>query len=185
MALTFLSLFDVIYSCLMLVTPFLAYIPQYRLIKRNNSTGSFSKLVCFFILLGSVSKIVFFFGEAYRITIFAQSIINVGLQVALLTAFYSIKEHKNKISETSLKSDNEIVSSTLSKSLALTFTMIVLFFYLDNEILTQIIGSLAAILEAVVALPQLLNNYRKKSVKSLRLVNKLDYGASLVCRRCA
>lgn len=184
------SVFEFIYSNLMVITPFLAYIPQYLLMKRNKCTGSFSKLVCYFLLLANISKIVFFFGEYYRFVIFLQALVISILQVYLLDIFYKINVatnqcYKNRFNKQTYNIKDGITFKILANLFALMFTQMAIFAYSNNIIITQVTGSISGFFEGIVAVPQCINNYRSKSVKSLRQVNKSHNGHSLVRRRRA
>ena len=164
---------DIIYSIAMVLTPILGYVPQYRLMNKNRSVGAFSKLVCYFLIISNVMRVIFWFGESYRFTIFLQSITILTLQVYLLRKCYEIEKeggiNKNKEKEFSIYHNNNTMPFTLLSHIFAFFCIyMAVFSYLDNMIVIQITGSVSAFFESFIAVPQFVNNLRSKSVKSLR-----------------
>jgi len=51
--------FRVTYQILSVVTPVLNYLPQYNLMSKTRSVGSFSPRICTLLLLSNLSRIVF------------------------------------------------------------------------------------------------------------------------------
>ena len=48
-----------VYCILTVVGPVLNYYPQYRLMDRNRSVGSFSKNVCYLLIVSSLLRVIF------------------------------------------------------------------------------------------------------------------------------
>lgn len=64
-----------------------------------------------------------------------------------------------------------VIDSTTRKILAVLFFYAVVFLSYPSPLVITITGALSALIEAVIPIPQLYNNYMHKSVESLRLAN--------------
>ena len=64
--------------------PVVGYIPQYQIIKKNQSLGGFSKKVCLILLLSQIMRIMFWFGREFEFALLLQSIVMIIAQLLLL-----------------------------------------------------------------------------------------------------
>lgn len=162
-----IEVFNDVYSVVMLLTPFLAYVPQYRLMRRNGATGSFSSLVSYFLLLTNVTKAAFFFGRPFSPPILLQTAVVFCLQVALLALYHTLdgQNHKTPYSGLPLR---RVLFRVLSRVFAVfAFTVGLLAFCADPAV-TSAVGAAAGVFEALVAVPQCVRNCRTRSVASVR-----------------
>jgi len=72
------------YTWFSVVGPFLNYYPQYHLMKKNNSVGSFNKIICYVMFFSAILRIIYFFGHQYDFCLFLQSCVMLFIQAFLL-----------------------------------------------------------------------------------------------------
>ena len=176
MAISVAGVLDIIYSVLMVVTPILNYYPQYRLMNKNKSIGTFSKLICYFLLISHILRIIFWFGENYRFSLFLQSITVIVLQILLLNKCFEIEIGDTSAVPASQKhllryKSSKRLSMLLSSKTALFAVYFSIFTYLHVPWFVAATGVVSAIFESVIAVPQCFNNFNAKSVEGLRLAN--------------
>lgn len=176
---------DTIYSILMVFTPALSYLPQYYLMDKNRTCGTFSNLVCYFLLLSHILRIIFWFGTTYRFSIFLQSVAVIILQIFVLSKYFEIEteraaEASSKKGISKYHNNANAIFMLLSHLLALTYVYFAIFTFFRSSFLIHVTGSLSAIFEGLIAIPQFFSNYKAKSVESLRLSKKSHYGYFMV-----
>ena len=80
-----IQIFIFIYKILSVVTPLINYLPQYFLIKRENSTGTFAKETCLVLIVTNLLRVIFWFRESFELCLLIQAIVVIGLQILLLS----------------------------------------------------------------------------------------------------
>lgn len=166
-------------------TPILNYYPQYRLMKRSQSVGSFTKLTCFLLLFSNLSRVVFWFGNDFETCLLLSSLVIILMQLLLLKVYHELTdEHKQEIPITKLENTKQNLNifsyweKLTSSHFAFTiFGFFVFFVYLlclfrtyQGTFIVGAIGVFSSCVEAILPLPQFYNNWRNKSVESLRLI---------------
>ena len=63
---------------------------------------------------------------------------------------------------------NVVIDGTSRKILTILALYAVVFVVFSNDTITALTGALSGLLEAILPIPQLYNNYKRKSVESLR-----------------
>ena len=168
------ELYEVCYSILMLVTPILCYTPQYRLMKANQSVGTFSVLICYFFLLSNSLKMVFWTGEQFSIFILIQSLIIIVMQSLILYTYFDIKQRNHdyamavRFYHKGYNRHEDLFSLIFSRVLSFFPIYLFIFTFLMNKPLIQTTGIMTSVLDTFTAVPQCVNNFRNKSVESLR-----------------
>ena len=114
------------------------------------------------------------------------------MQILLLKVYYELtEEHTEEIPKPRLQKPN-LWETLISSNFAFTiFRFFVFFLYLlclfltfrDSFIVTAI-GVFSSCVEAILPLPQFYNNWRSKSVESLRLVYQSDHDFIVGFGRC-
>ena len=139
-------------------SPLVQYFPQYFIMKENRSVGSFSKNICFILILSSLLWVIFYFGHKYEFCLFSQAVFNILVQFFLLrTYFYLERSNLWK----GFNEREEIIISRSNKDLKITFLtfatifLLYLFIYLsyNNEYVIETTGTLSALVETTVPIP--------------------------------
>ena len=108
--------------------PIFSYYPQYYIMKKNNSVGSFSKLVCFIMIYSALFRIIFYFGHKYDFCLFAQSLLMVVIQYFLINEYFKILENPKK-GENSVNIISE-QTKRFSMVLVCCFSIYIFFFFI-------------------------------------------------------
>ena len=138
--------------------PIINYLPQYRLMTKNNSLGSFSTLTCYILLIANLLRVIFWFGKAYLLSLLLQSIIMIIVQMVLLRKCYHILNRKD--------SRGKFLGSILMLTLS-SGTYYAFFSIFKNNVFIEVTGGLSACIEAMLPFPQFVTNIKRKSVVGL------------------
>ncbi|KAK9893900.1 hypothetical protein P389DRAFT_147427 [Cystobasidium minutum MCA 4210] len=181
-----MSVISLLASVGMAVGPPCVYLDQYfSIIKRKDSTG-FSIDVCGVLICANIIRVFFWFGQRFEIALLVQSVLMIAFQLALL--YVCIKYRQTLLPTHERNKSLDIVGSENSWSRpynfwqwesygtyiefigALIFVNTILYiglawtgFYVD------LIGIVALGLESTLPIPQLLSNYRRKSLSGFRM----------------
>lgn len=147
--------------------PIFSYYPQYHIMKKNNSVGSFSSLVVFIMIFSSFFRIIFYFGHKYDFCLFAQSLLMILIQFFLINEYYKILDKKNKNVENKITTLSKKTKKFLMFSLSFFSVYIFFFFYFESNMFIEMTGSISAFIEAFVPIPQWYSNKKNKSVESV------------------
>ncbi|KYQ99889.1 hypothetical protein DLAC_03852 [Tieghemostelium lacteum] len=178
-------MFATLTSLVFIFAPVAAYIPQYRDIQRTSNCDGFSSKVCLILLLSNILRCFFWLGKQFDNTLLYQSIIMIIAQIIMLHLCVSIKS-KDSLMNRSKKINRQQISSSFFEQpfwewdsffpyvlfLAIyTFTFFVIsYVFLFTPSYFELLGGLSLAIEATLGLPQLLQNYNKKSTKGLSAV---------------
>ncbi|KAF7430594.1 hypothetical protein PC9H_006302 [Pleurotus ostreatus] len=165
----------------MAVGPPLVYADQaFSIVKRKDSTG-FSKDTCAILLLANLTRCFFWLGERFERALLIQSILMIFAQIALL--FICLK-YRPRISSESLGGS----SRPLSFWQWATFTQYIEFLagfilvqgiafliFGRSKLYVSILGFVALGLESTLPIPQLISNYKQRSLYGFRMSTLLGW----------
>jgi len=155
------------------------FMPQYWEIKQTGNAEGFSTLVCFTLLLANILRILFWFGHRFELPLLLQSIVMIGVMLAMVhlctavrqrAEIIPVKKHKFVDFEwrhfwnwTDFKSYIQcLVTIALGIGL-LTYLLI------DNHVYIESLGFLAVLAEAMLGAPQFYRNFQNKSTKGMSI----------------
>jgi len=167
----------------MAVGPPLVYADQtFSIVRKKDATG-FSRDICGILLIGNITRCFFWLGDRFEIALLIQSILMILAQLALLYICIIYRP----------RSSPEIVSSStrpLSFWQWSTYTQYIEFlagFILSQAILFLIFGRshtfigiqgfVALGLESTLPIPQLISNYRQRSLYGFRMSTLIGWVA--------
>lgn len=164
-----------VYQIFATFSPLVQYFPQYFIMKENESVGSFSKSICFILILSSLLRVVFYVGHRYEFCLFTQAVFNIFVQFFLLKTYYFYERFS---SGKGFLESRQIISERAKKDLKnallayLTIFTFYLFFFITykSEFLIETTGMFSALIETTVPIPQFFSNYRNKSCHGLSKV---------------
>ncbi|KAF9449946.1 hypothetical protein P691DRAFT_511789 [Macrolepiota fuliginosa MF-IS2] len=165
----------------MAVGPPLVYADQaISIIRKRDATG-FSRDVCAILLLANITRCFFWLGNHFEIPLLVQSFLMILAQLALL---YICIHFRPKLSPEALGSSTRPFSfwqwSTYTQYIEFLCGFIlcqaILFLILGrNEFFIDILGFVALGLESTLPIPQLISNYRQRSLYGFRLSTLLGW----------
>jgi len=186
-----LTMFEWIVSFGMVFGPVLGYIPQYQEIKQTGNTEAFSTLVCLILLTANILRLYFWFGKRFEMALLFQSLVMIAAQLALLHLIVTIRERRKRSRPTGLPSAEPEYSGLYILfdrssfwawpkfldycSFMIFFAVVVSLVMLTSIMLggsatfTELIGFFSLMIESTLAMPQLYNNWRRRSVSGLRM----------------
>ncbi|KJA25684.1 hypothetical protein HYPSUDRAFT_93564, partial [Hypholoma sublateritium FD-334 SS-4] len=159
----------------MAVGPPLVYADQaFSIIKKKDATG-FSRDVCAILLIANITRCFFWLGNHFETTLLIQSILMILAQLALL---YICIIYRPRDSPEILGKSSRPLSfwqwSSYSQYIeflaGLILCQAILFLILGrSETFVSILGFVALGLESTLPIPQLLSNYRQRSLYGFRM----------------
>jgi len=164
-------------SVAMIVGCVLPYLPQYLTIYKTRNSKGFSTFVCLTLLLANIFRIAFWFGHPYEIPLLIQSIVMILAQILLLELCIKVKmEDSNSIERTLFTSNPRWFFRWTDLGSYMEFLIIIsgllglaVYFFIDCEVFIETLGFLALGTESMLALPQLIKNYKHRSVLGMSL----------------
>lgn len=163
-------------SILMVFGGALPYVPQYQEIQRSNNSEGFSTRVCLVLLIANILRIFFWVGKQFELTLLLQSVVMIITMFAMLHLCCMV-QHTNRVSTkqhrlTDLDFRYFWKWSAFEDYLLFCFGFTVLcaiitLLLLDSAVYVETLGSLALMFEAMLGLPQLLQNFSNRSTKGM------------------
>lgn len=142
--------------------PVLGYIAQLNLIKKQKSLGTFSIDVCAILLIASILRIFFWFAKGYAINLLFQAISIIIIMLVIL--YQGVKlSHFQKQTFWRWNSYENYLKFLLILTSVLTIVTII-FMSIHLKIYGEIIGFFSLSIEALLGFPQMISNYKNKSV---------------------
>ena len=177
-----LSYFSLICDLGMIFFPLVGYVAQLVKIKQLGTSNGFSKKLSFILLLANIFRIYFWIGKTFSTVLLFSSIVMVIMQTILL--YYCVKFPHDKVNDP--KVDYFDISMFWEWPLFLdyfyffTFFLVILTivsnaFGYENSIYIETLGFLSAAFEAILGIPQILENYKNKSIISLSNILVLSW----------
>ncbi|XP_070764077.1 solute carrier family 66 member 2 [Enoplosus armatus] len=163
-------------SCLMVFGGALPYVPQYQEIHRSSNSDGFSTRVCLVLLIANILRIFFWIGKQFEVTLLLQSVVMIFTMFAMLhlcctvqnTNRVSTKQHR--LSELDFRYFWNWSAFEDYLLFCFGFTVlcaVVTLLLLDSAVFVETLGSLAVMFEAMLGLPQLLQNFNNRSTKGM------------------
>jgi hypothetical protein len=194
---TFLYYFRKVFDLLMIFTPNIGFIAQIIKFRKMKSSQGFSKLMTFTILTSNILRIFFWIGKRFALALLFQSLMSIVMQMFLLNEClkFSTPNLKNK-KEMTLE-DMKVFTQQINNlhrpisildvknfwdwphlvdyvyiivlfSLTLGFISNIIGF--DNLILVESFGIGSAGFEAIVGIPQIIQNFKNKHTENLSVM---------------
>ncbi|XP_075875327.1 solute carrier family 66 member 2 isoform X2 [Nelusetta ayraudi] len=163
-------------SCLMVFGGALPYVPQYQDIQRSNNCEGFSTRVCLVLLIANILRIFFWVGKQFEVTLLLQSVVMIVAMFAMLHLCCTVQSTNQMSTSQHRLADLDLRSfwkwSAFEDYLLFCFGFTVLcavvtFLLLDSALFVETLGSLAVMFEAMLGLPQLLQNLHNRSTKGM------------------
>ncbi|XP_026220540.1 solute carrier family 66 member 2 isoform X2 [Anabas testudineus] len=170
-------------SCLMVFGGALPYLPQYQEIQMSSNTEGFSTRVCLVLLIANILRIFFWIGKQFELTLLLQSVVMILTMFAMLhlccmvqnTNRVSTKQHR--LLDLDFRYFWKWTAFEDYLLFCFGFTVlcaVVTLLLLDSAVFVEMLGSLAVMFEAMLGLPQLLQNFHNRSTKGMRNVSTLS-----------
>lgn len=163
------------FEIFLVASPFVVFLPQWLMMKRTRTAGSFSPLVCYILIISALLRVVFWFGQKFNTFIFFQAVIMLIVQTFMLKKYFEVTalaQHNPKIAEVSpLMVATTKMNEVLAKVAVGYMLYFVAFMLLRSDWFIEMTGFLSAGVEACLPLPQFWNNLKRHSVEGLRRVN--------------
>ncbi|XP_042268759.1 solute carrier family 66 member 2 isoform X2 [Thunnus maccoyii] len=169
-------------SCLMVFGGALPYVPQYQEIQRSSNTEGFSTRVCLVLLIANILRIFFWIGKQFELTLLLQSVVMILTMFAMLHLCCTVQNTNRVSTKQHRLSDLDFRYfwkwSAFEDYLLFCFGFTVLcavvtLLLLDSAVFVETLGSLAVMFEAMLGLPQLLQNFHNRSTKGMSPAPKL------------
>ncbi|KAM3608956.1 uncharacterized protein V6R79_007394 [Siganus canaliculatus] len=170
------SLLSWLASCLMVFGGSLPYVPQYQEIQRSSNSEGFSTRVCLVLLIANILRIFFWIGKQFELTLLLQSVVMIATMFAMLHLCCTVQNTNRVSTKQHRLSDLDFRYfwkwSAFEDYLLFCFGFTVLcavitLLLLDSAVFVETLGSLALMFEAMLGLPQLLQNYHNRSTKGM------------------
>ncbi|KAF5383528.1 hypothetical protein D9615_003696 [Tricholomella constricta] len=159
----------------MAVGPPLVYVDQaVSIIRKKDSTG-FSRDVCAILLIANITRCFFWLGDPFEFALLIQSILMILAQLALL---YICILYRPRISPENLGGSTRPLSfwqwysytQYIEFLAGLILCQAILFLILGrSELFVSLLGFVALGLESTLPIPQLISNYRQRSLYGFRM----------------
>ncbi|XP_026099578.1 PQ-loop repeat-containing protein 1-like [Carassius auratus] len=152
------------------------YVPQYQDIQRTNNAEGFSTRVCLVLLVANILRIFFWIGKQFELPLLLQSVVMILTMLAMLHLCCSIQSRNRVSTKQHHITDLDLLYfwswSSFGDYLIFCFAFTLLcafitFLFLDWVLFVEALGSLAVMFEAMLGLPQLLQNYNKRSTRGM------------------
>lgn len=157
----------------------LPYVPQYKTIQKNRNCQGFSTFVCLTLLLANILRVAFWFGHAFETPLLVQSALMILAQILLLQLCIRVKRQN---AGTLFKKRSLFTSSPryfwrwtdlisyleflvlFSTVLGLTMHQLIHF-----KPFVEAVGYCALVTESMLGFPQVIKNYKNKSVQGMSI----------------
>uniref|UniRef100_A0A3B5LC51 Solute carrier family 66 member 2 n=1 Tax=Xiphophorus couchianus TaxID=32473 RepID=A0A3B5LC51_9TELE len=168
------TLLSLLASVVMVFGGALPYIPQYQEIQRSSNTEGFSTRVCLVLLVANILRI-FFIGKQFEVTLLLQSVVMILTMFAMLHLCCSVHS-SNRVStkQHRLTLDVRYFWKWSAFEDYLLFCLgfaalcaVLTLLLLDSAVFVEALGSLAVTFEAMLAVPQLLQNLQNRCTRGM------------------
>lgn len=170
------TLLSLLASLLMVFGGALPYVPQYQEIQRSSNTEGFSTRVCLVLLVANILRIFFWIGKQFELTLLLQSVVMILTMFAMLHLCCSVHSTNRVSTKQHRLTDLDFRYfwrwSSFEDYLLFCFGLTVLcavvtLLLLDSAVFVEALGSLAVMFEAMLGVPQLLQNLQNRSTKGM------------------
>ncbi|KAI1890041.1 hypothetical protein AGOR_G00169130 [Albula goreensis] len=170
------SLLSWVASCVMVFGGVVPYVPQYQEIQRTSNTEGFSTRVCLVLLLANILRIFFWIGRQFELTLLLQSVVMIVTMLAMLHLCCSIQSTNRVSTKQHHITDLDLryfwCWSGFEDYLIFCFAFTVLcafvtFLFVDSGLFVETLGSLAVLFEAMLGVPQMVQNFQNQSTRGM------------------
>lgn len=180
------SLLSWMASCFMVFGGVIPYVPQYKDIQRTNNADGFSTWVCLVLLMANILRIFFWCGKFFEVTLLVQSIVMIVTMLAMLDLCCSVQSINQVSSKRRFFTDFDLqyfwkwsrfvdyLQFCLCVSVVCTF---VTYIFIDAAIFVEGLGFVAVLMEAMLGIPQLWQNFQKHSTHGMSVAMVLLWTA--------
>ncbi|XP_050929501.1 solute carrier family 66 member 2 isoform X3 [Lates calcarifer] len=160
----------------------LPYVPQYQEIQKSNNSEGFSTRVCLVLLIANILRIFFWIGKQFELTLLLQSVVMILTMFAMLHLCCTVQNTNRVSTKRHRLSDLDLNYfwkwSAFEDYLLFCFGFTVLcavvtLLLLDSVVFVEMLGSLAVMFEAMLGLPQLLQNFHNRSTKGMSCLSAM------------
>jgi hypothetical protein len=157
-----------IFQVMNIFFPSIPFVFQIRKFFINRSSIGFSRNISLILITSSVLRIFFWFGKYFHWTLLVQSFLLIFTQVFVIEVaikFSNKKEHLYPWSK--IEWDRTLCYLTFLVIFILLLEIISVFFTFQNIIYVESLGTLSSIMEAFLPIPQIYENFKRKSTENL------------------
>ncbi|XP_053305328.1 solute carrier family 66 member 2-like isoform X2 [Spea bombifrons] len=164
-------------SCFIIFGGALPYIPQYQEIRRTSNPDGFSTLVCLVLLVANILRIFFWFGKFFEFPLLLQSILMIITMLTMLKLCCSMQTANRVSTKRHFFTDFEPAYfwkwSRFEDYLQFVFSLtisgaLLTYVFLDVSTFVEGMGLVALLTEAMLGVPQLLQNFKNRSTRGMR-----------------
>ncbi|XP_007887446.1 solute carrier family 66 member 2 [Callorhinchus milii] len=170
------SLFSWIASLLMVFGGAAPYIPQYRHIQRSGNPEGFSTYVCLMLLVANILRLFFWLGRHFELTLLWQSVVLIITMLALQHLCCSLETSTRVSTKKHFFTDFEpryfwnwsrFVDYVQFCLFFSVFCLVITYLLIDSQLYVESLGFAAVLTEAMLGVPQLLQNFKNKSTAGM------------------
>lgn len=159
-------LFNLMLPVGMVIGPVFGYIPQYFLLKRTMSVGSFSPLVCYILIASMYSRCLYWYWNRFELPLLLQAVVMLITMVGILQVVMQItRETINEHNAAIIRGGNSVLYYFIPSITAL----FLLNFVFNSDFITDVLGMVALVIEACLPVPQCYSNFEQKSTRGLSM----------------
>lgn len=163
------------------------YIPQYLEIYRTEESEGFSLYVCLALLIANTLRILFWFGKRYELPLLVQSIIMNILMLAMIQLCVRVR-NKHMLTRAHDRNFTDFdwryfwqwtdFQSYIDFLLAMSISLSLLtFLCINSTVYIECLGFLAVFTEAMLGVPQLVQNFNTQSTAGMSILMVLMWTA--------
>ncbi|KAJ7997730.1 hypothetical protein DPEC_G00215150 [Dallia pectoralis] len=154
----------------------LPYVPQYQEIQRRSDTDGFSTRVCLLLLIANILRIFFWFGKPFELPLLLQSAVMIITMLAMLRLCCRVRQanrvstKRHRFTDLDLRyfwswsSFGDYILFCFAFTVICALTTLLM---LHSVLFVEALGSLAVLFEAMLGLPQLLQNFHNHSTRGM------------------
>jgi len=189
------SFFTKLSDILMIFCPSFGYIAQAFKFKETKSSEGFSKYLCLILLISNILRIYFWIGKKFTIVLLYQSITVIIFQFYLIhiSLYYDNSNKKNEYKPLSTNEYSKKLNYNIYNNNYISFSIdftnfwkwknekeyykFIIYFFIILSLITNVfynypyyfeyIGTISAVLESIIVVPQIYSNYVTKNVDNI------------------
>ena len=174
------SFLSIVSGGAMIVAPPLPFLAQYMQMKRTRNAKGFSRAGPLLLLASNALRLAFWFGKQYSLVLVVQSLALIAVQLMLLHLSVTL----NKASSGKKRSEGGLSEMKLNEVLEWDSFMNYLYLFVGFTVASSVVGLLfqnvsfivellgvvSVLCEAMLAIPQILQNRRTHSVAGVSMI---------------
>ena len=165
-----------IFDACFILFPLIGFIAQYIKIKKLKNANGFSKLISLILILAFIFRIFFWIGKQFAINLLLQAVAGLIMQMLLLFECVSYTKFIDKERSDYFRLKEFWNWPYYEDYLFFIINLITLLSFISyyigysNLIYIEALGSICAITEAMLGMPQVFMNYRNKNTDTLSYI---------------